>query len=33
MSTIAAPMIQPSAIRNMIFLGGSPSCSQPIEMK
>ena len=33
MSTIAAPMIQPSAIRNMIFRGGSPACSQPIEMK
>ena len=33
MSTIAAPMIVPSAIRNMILRGGSPACSQPIETK
>ena len=33
MSTMAAPMIQPSAIRNMIFRGGSPGWSQPIETK
>ena len=32
-STIAAPMIVPSAIRNMILRGGSPASSQPIETK
>ena len=33
MSTIAAPMIMPSAIRNVILRNGSPSWSQPIDTK
>ncbi len=31
--SIAAPMIMPSAIRNVILRNGSPGCSQPIETK
>ena len=32
-STIAAPMIVPSAIRNVILRKGSVGCSQPIDTK
>src|SRR5437868_3450211 len=32
-SMMAAPMMVPSAIRNMILRNGSPGASQPIEMK